>query len=118
MRGLKLVLAFLVILAVFFTGCARTSIASWSDSTGFHVRFKNATGVREEMFPVKAGMKVRMVTRLNSGKAGVLLVINGKKVFSKIFNDSAGLNYTIPETGDCLVKVYLKNANGSFDFLI
>ncbi len=118
MRGLKFVLAFLIILAVFSSGCARTSITAWSDSAGFHVRSKNATAVREEMFPVKAGMKARMVVRLNSGETGVLLVINGKKVFSKLFNGSARVNYTIPETGDCLVKVYLKNANGSFDFLI
>ena len=79
MKRIKLTLAFLVILAVFFSGCAKTSVTSWSDSAGFHVRSENATAVREAMYPVKAGMKVRIVVRLNSGKAGVLLVINGKK---------------------------------------
>jgi hypothetical protein len=108
----------IVLVTVLVAGCANTAVTTIRDSNGYHVISKNASAVRETMYPVKKGMKVEMVTNLSSGEIGVLLVINGKKVFSRIFNKSERFNYTIPKTGACLVKIYLKNTCGRFDFLI
>ncbi len=115
--GLSAALIF-IILAGLMLGCAKERISTVSDEKGWHISFNNFTGVKEVMYPVNRGMKVKIVSRLNSGKLAVLLVLNGKNVFEKVLSSNETVEFTMPERGDCLVKVYARNAYGKFDFLI
>ena len=107
-----------VLLALILAGCAKERVNSTSDARGWHLNFSNFTGVKETMYPVRKGMNVSIRSNLSSGKIAVVLVLNGKNVFGKVLKRNETVNYTIPRSGDCLVKVFADRASGRFDFLI
>ncbi len=118
MRKFAVVLVIAIAIGLAFAGCARERASSSSDASGWHLNFSNFTGVKETMYPVRAGMKVKIMSKLDSGKLAVVLVLNGKNVFGKVLKRNESLTYTIPKNGDCLIKVYADKASGHFDFLI
>ena len=124
MRVLATILVALIVSGILM-GCVSESISTNTDEKGWHCKFNSATGVRDIAYPVKKGMNVTFVANVSSGSLLTALTLNGKLVFYKWFNKSGErgvvnctVNYTIPETGVCIVKIYIKNATGNFDFLI
>ncbi len=115
--NLRLALVVLVIASITF-GCAKVNVTTSKDEKGWHCNFTSATAIKETVYPIKKGMIVKMVAKIVKGEMTVNLMINGKSVFLEKINKTKNINYTIPKTGICILRLYIKNATGSFDFLI